>query len=591
MIKKRKGLLSLMLSMVLMLSMSATAFAATPAIPGGVTINSIAVTRSTTTKYVGEELTADDIIVTATGSDANTYVLDSTEFTIDDADKTIKSGANTFNITASGKTGTVTFTGRETTALSAVYSGSEVTVGDNVDTTKVTVKASYVLEDDTTKTDETVTDWVIDGTTGKTMTITGAGDNNFTIRYGNKTTPIKITGKPVSTEPDPATATLTATYADESVLVNENFDKSKVKLVWADATRSKNLSFDELETKPTSMRITSTGDNNFTVGYKGKTTTLVVHGYKVDKITASYTGDRVKVGQAIDKDKLKVRLYYTDNKQGLANPTVLSKEQYTVTPATALSSGTTKFTITYSDANADYMADVNVESYGQSDLTVSSMEAKYKDASVLVGSDFNTSDVTITVKYNDGSTEKIGWSKLETKPTEIKVTKAGWNSYEIGYAKATATLQVHGYEVSGIAVEYSGGDLKVGSSIDKSKLKVKVTYSKNYKDETTSEEVSDYTLSADTVTAVGANTITVTYGEKTATFTVNGLDPNAVATAATTAAGGKTQPTTANGNKVVAKTGDTHNSYVWLFAVLFVIGGLAIGGFVNRDRIRQLMKK
>lgn len=582
--KSKRGLLSIILAMTLIFTMNLSVLAATPAIPAGHTVNGLTITRAATDLWVDDAITRNDFIVKATtAEDAGVdFVLAADEGTLT-SDPKVVSGTNTVSYTYNGVSNSCTFTGQEVTSLTATYTGDPVAVGENVDTSKLTIKANYTKEDGSTVTDFAPTDWVVDGTTGKVMTISGVGDNNFTIRWHNKTATVTIPGKPVQTEPDPAVATLTVKYADESVLVNSNFDKNKVTVIWADSVVSKTLTYDALDVKPTSTRITSIGDNNFTVGYKGKTATLAVHGYKVDKITASYTGDRVKVGSSLNKDNLKVRIYYTDNKQGLPNPDLLPKDAYTVTPATALSSGTTKFTITYSDASADYTADVSVESYGQSDLTIQSLEAKYKDASILVGNDFNTSDVTITAKYNDGSTEKIGWSKLDTKPDSIQVSKAGWNSYEIGYGGATATLQVHGYEAKGIAVEYSGGDLKVGSAIDKSNVKVKVTYTKNYKDETSSEEVSDYTMSPETVAAVGANTITVTVGDKTATFTVTGLDPNATPSPSAN----KTQPVTANGNKVVAKTGDDSNTWLYFVVIVVILSAGLAGTYLYKKKFSE----
>lgn len=582
--KSKRGLLSVILAMTLIFTMNLSVLAATPAIPAGHTVNGLTITRAATDLWVDDAITRNDFIVKVTTAEDSgvDFVLAADEGTLT-SDPKVVSGTNTVSYTYNGVSNSCTFTGQEVTSLTVTYTGDPVTVGENVDTSKLTIKANYIKEDGSTVTDFAPTDWVVDGTTGKVMTISGAGDNNFTIRWHNKTATVTIQGKPVQTEPDPAVATLTVKYADESVLVNSNFDKNKVTVIWADSVISKTLTYDALDVKPTSTRITSIGDNNFTVGYKGKTATLVVHGYKVEKITASYTGDRVKVGSSLNKDNLKVRIYYTDNKQGLPNPDLLPKDAYTVTPATALSSGTTKFTITYSDASADYTADVSVESYGQSDLTVQSLEAKYKDASILVGNDFNTSDVTITAKYNDGSTEKIGWSKLDTKPDSIQVSKTGWNSYEIGYGGATATLQVHGYEAKGIAVEYSGGDLKVGSTIDKSNVKVKVTYTKNYKDEASSEEVSDYTMSPETVAAVGANTITVTVGEKTATFTVTGLDPNATPSPSAN----KTQPVTANGNKVVAKTGDDSNTWLYFVVIAVILSAGLAGTYLYKKKFSE----
>ena len=74
-------------------------------------------------------------------------------------------------------------------------------------------------------------------------------------------------------------------------------------------------------------------------------------------------------------------------------------------------------------------------------------------------------------------------------------------------------------ELTSISVSYTGGDVEVGTLTDT--LPIVVTA--NYSDGTSSRVTTGYTLSP-TEISEGTNTITVTYGGKTATFTVTGIE-------------------------------------------------------------------
>lgn len=579
MLKKSKRIISLALCIILVIAMSIPAFAAAADIPGGVNPTTLNVNYTGSIDvFPGDTINSANLAVSVDCDDANNYPLVAGDYTVSPSTVATTAGNNTYTVSFGGKTATFNLFTVTVTKLTATYSGGNVTVGNNVNPADVTVTATYTDNGGATKT-ANITDWYCGTPGSKTMKVTAVGDNTFTLSAYGLTTTVKAVG--VNPAPVPGPTSLTATYADESVLVNTNFDKSKVKLVYNDGLKDIVIKWEDLTTKPSSTRVGTTGDNMFTVGYGGQTATLLVHGYKVDHITAAYDGDRLKVGDSVDKSKLTVRIFYTDNKQGLANPAKLNKDQYTISPSTMMEAGTTTFTVKYSDANDDYTATFDVDGYDKSELQVSDMEASYADESVLVGNEFNTSSVKVKVKYSDGSTENISWSKLTTKPSDLKVAKSGWNSYEVGFNEATATLQVHGYGVSSLKAEYSGGDVKVGSSIDKSKLKVTAVYTKDLHDKEETKEVTDYTLSAETVSAVGDNTITVTYGDKTTTFVVKGNDGTATATDA------NGQPVAANGNKVVAKTGDNKHWPVAIGVIIAVVlAGAGAGGYYYYSKKR-----
>ena len=90
-------------------------------------------------------------------------------------------------------------------------------------------------------------------------------------------------------------------------------------------------------------------------------------------------------------------------------------------------------------------------------------------------------------------------------------------------------------------------------------------------------------MSPETVAAVGANTITVTVGDKTATFTVTGLDPNATPSPSAN----KTQPVTANGNKVVAKTGDDSNTWLYFVVIAVILSAGLAGTYLYKKKFSE----
>lgn len=88
----------------------------------------------------------------------------------------------------------------------------------------------------------------------------------------------------------------------------------------------------------------------------------------------------------------------------------------------------------------------------------------------------------------------------------LELTTAYGNSGSVIYNKIT---------LSGISVKYTGGTVEAGTTLDQL---TGITVTANYSDGT-KETVTDYTLSG-TLTAGQDNTITVTYKDMTATFTV-----------------------------------------------------------------------
>ncbi|HPE95971.1 MAG TPA: bacterial Ig-like domain-containing protein, partial [Bacillota bacterium] len=71
--------------------------------------------------------------------------------------------------------------------------------------------------------------------------------------------------------------------------------------------------------------------------------------------------------------------------------------------------------------------------------------------------------------------------------------------------------------MSGVIAKYIGDTLFVGSTIDKSDIKITALYSDG-----STKDITSFTISPSTVKAAGNNTVTVTYSAKTTTVTVPG---------------------------------------------------------------------
>lgn len=103
------------------------------------------------------------------------------------------------------------------------------------------------------------------------------------------------------------------------------------------------------------------------------------------------------------------------------------------------------------------------------------------------------------------------------------ITYSGINSVKLplvdgsGYAQFDYVNSVTEVTLSSISATYSGGDVTVGTAVtDLTGIVVTATYSDG-----STQTVTDYTLSGEI--AEGSNTITVSYGGKTTTFTVTGV--------------------------------------------------------------------
>ena len=158
---------------------------------------------------------------------------------------------------------------------------------------------------------------------------------------------------------------------------------------------------------------------------------------------------------------------------------------------------------------------INVKKEEVTSLTIATQPTK---TNYYVGDTLNTAGLTLKAAYNNGTTQTITGGFTCT-PTALST--AGVQTVTVNYGGKTATFTVNVQDVtlSGIAIASNPSKTSyyVGDTLDTTGLKLTATYSNG----TTQTITSGFTCTPTALTAAGAQTVTVNYGGKTATFTVS----------------------------------------------------------------------
>ena len=122
----------------------------------------------------------------------------------------------------------------------------------------------------------------------------------------------------------------------------------------------------------------------------------------------------------------------------------------------------------------------------------------------------------MTAYYPDGTNKTVSDFDLSIET----INKVGMQDVVVKYKNLTATIYVPvtAKMVTQLEAVYNGGALEQFESLDRKKLIVTATYNDGSR-----TNVDDYTLTTTTASKVGENLFMVTFGAKTATFTVEAL--------------------------------------------------------------------
>ena len=285
--------------------------------------------------------------------------------------------------------------GASPVGITATYTGPDIPVGENYSLDDLEVK---LIDSDGNEYELTPTDFTVDS-----QKVTKNGDNSYTVTYTDGTdtftTTVKVPGYR-------KIGSITATYNGPSVVVGKEYDPAYVTVMayYADDT-SKKEGFEVTPTSLSSLKVTAAGDNTYTATYKDPkqddkefTAQYKVNGYKtISSIAATYTGDKIKVGNKYNKGDVKVTLYYAD---GSGSATT---DNFTVDSQTVTYEGGNSYTAYYRDPFGNvYSAGFSVPGYKDGDSSSSgssSSGATGTTASTVVApSQVNASGAASTVK-------------------------------------------------------------------------------------------------------------------------------------------------------------------------------------------------
>ena len=261
----------------------------------------------------------------------------------------------------------------------------------------------------------------------------------------------------------------------------------------------------------TPTALTSAGTQTVTVNYGGKTATFAVNVQDVTlsgiAIASNPTKTSYYVGDTLDTTGLKLTATYNNG------TTQTITGGFTCTPTALTSAGTQTVTVNYGGKTATFA--VNVQDVTLSGIAVASNPSK---TSYFVGDTLDTTGLKLTATYSNGTTQTITGGFTCT-PTALSTAGAQTVIVNYGGKTATFTVNVQDVALSGIAIASNPAKTSyfVGDTLDTTGLKLTATYNNG----TTQTITGGFTCTPTALSTAGAQTVTVNYGGKTATFTVN----------------------------------------------------------------------
>lgn len=260
--------------------------------------------------------------------------------------------------------------------------------------------------------------------------------------------------------------------------------------------------------------------------------------WDVQGVIVSVTPNKTEyyVGDSIDKNTVVVTVQ--DSNDG--NTRNLSTSEFTLSPTTVSTTGANQVQVTYNKSGATGTFTVTGK-----EVTPVSLKASYSGSTLEVGSSINKRNVTCTVAYNNGTTKTLSTTDFDISPTTV--ANAGTNTITARYQGLSTTFMLTGskknatnpttdksktedQKLTGLTATYKGQQPYVGDILKANDFQVTANYSGN-----TTKVLSstDFVFSPSYVRNAGSNTITITYGGKTATVTIEAKEKSTVSNSPT----------------------------------------------------------
>jgi len=373
-------------------------------------------------------------------------------------------------------------------------------VGEKLDTTGLTLTAHY--GDGTQKA-------ITSGFTCQMSKINVGGQTIVTVTYEGKMTTFaiqvlqnEVTRISVSTLPNQL-----------EYYVGEKMDTTGLTLTahYSDGT-TKNIT-SGFSCQPSVL--SSVGQTMVTVTYEGQKTTFPVQvlANEATRITVKTLPNKTEyyVGDTLNTTGLTLTAHYSNG------TTKTISSGFTCQPSVLNAEGITTVTVTYEGQKVTF--GVRVLPVTVTSISIHTLPAK---RTYFVGDTLDIGGLMLNVNYNDGTAQTIT-SGFTCDPQVLD--KAGTKTITVHYGGQTAqfTVDVSAVSVSSISIKSkpSKTTYYAGDMLSTSGLKLTVSYN----DGTTKTISSGFSCSPTTLNTAGTQTITVSYGGKSAKFTV---DVNAV---------------------------------------------------------------
>lgn len=445
-------------------------------------LTSIAVDASNarTVFHVGDEFSYEGAVVTATYEDETTNDVTSDAIFSTPDMTTVGSKTITVSYSENGveKTTTYNITVNAPATLSSIsLSGTystEFTQGDAFSSEGIVVTANY--DDGTTKD-------VTDEATFSGYDMTTTGEQTITVTYGEKTFTYTITVNEY-TQP-------------KEVTVNMNY-------LWLGSSNGSNLSSSQLPVIKEQDNVTITitdgtsnrprGDADYIRVYKGSTIKFEAPtGYNITEIVFTTGGNNTWNEPSIETGSLNKQTWTGEDTE-----------------------------VEFSLSGTCYIASAKVTLEAATPKVLSSIALSGDYATTFyVGDAFSTEGMTVTATYDNGKTADVtasatfsgydmtnaGEQTVTVSYTEGEVTKTATYTITI---KAPPTLTSISVIVNNPIELYQGDEFSSEG----------IVVTANYDDDTTNDVTADATFSGYDMSTIGEQTVTVTYGEKTDTYTI-----------------------------------------------------------------------
>src|SRR5574344_544303 len=322
---------------------------------------------------------------------------------------------------------------------------------------------------------------------------------------------VTLSGIAITTQPTKTTYFVGDKIDTTGMVVTATYSDASTKDVTASV---KTAGFDSsAATDSQTVTVSYTeGDITQTATFSVKITSVTLSSIA---ITTAPTTTSYVIGEALDTTGMVVTATYSDasTKDVSANVTTSGFDS-----AAAAESQTV--TVSYTEGDATQTATFNVAI-----LTLSKIEITTQPTMItyMKGAKLDTTGMVVTATYSDGKTTRDVTKSVTTSGFDSSAAVASQTivvSYTLSGVTQTATFTVVIKDVTLTKIEITTQPTKtsyyVGDEIDTTGMVVTATYS----DASTSAVTGYTTTGFDSSAAVASQTVTVTYMEMTATFTV-----------------------------------------------------------------------